>query len=634
MTVPSAYAVTIYVNDVDVTAYAPYQSLKMESYRKQPSKLKLTLEDPTFVPEKDMEVFVFNPDIADAPTAFLGYIVDVKERKRDNGIVLDYELECADRKIRLLKAIVAYGSYTGLDTDILDDLLANAFPVLSSIYDFSNAVNLASGLDLPVNDDSLLDLLDKLSDQAGADWSFTPAGTPDPAIITFDSGGWGSELSALADGLGYHIYNGAAPALVGAVAAVGNPGNCVRWQDANNGTISSGNTACLLEVNLGGNYRVTQLSFDYYVSGTSNVQLRESVTGQTQAIAGTGAWYSHSFTLNDNTQFPKIGFQATADLVLNAIVLDLRFDNFSITTTTAIAQTNPKDELVWDSSPPASAFDLNISSSNEYAKNIDLDIGGWDDYNAVIVTGASELVAVDWTYVGNQYQEHYPLETQIKDIVVYKNTGSDASPTWGSALTLGYWGVDAVGSKDVLYDEGNHWLLFNVALSNLNRAFRVTGSIKRPIRVLVGDYPTGAVVYATTIYDANATTPEAAANIGFGFLNDQNAIRRLNFETMHPGLKVGQAISVTDTARGLSEVDTVIQKITTTWIGASGHANFEVECGIDESNDASSFIAENDKRSREKAVPVPIGTTNFEKLYNSDGSILYNSDGSMMFQRV
>jgi len=59
------------------------------------------------------------------------------------------------------------------------------------------------------------------------------------------------------------------------------------------------------------------------------------------------------------------------------------------------------------------------------------------------------------------------------------------------------------------------------------------------------------VTYATTIYEPNATTEEAALNIGSSFLANQNAIRRLNFTTLHPNLKVGQSIGVVDTTRGL-----------------------------------------------------------------------------------
>jgi len=56
-----------------------------------------------------------------------------------------------------------------------------------------------------------------------------------------------------------------------------------------------------------------------------------------------------------------------------------------------------------------------------------------------------------------------------------------------------------------------------------------------------------------------------------------------------------------------------------------------VECGIDENSDAGSFIADNNKSNRDKSVPVPIDTTSYEALLDSDGSVLLDSDGSVLY---
>lgn len=632
MSVPSNYATQIYIDGTNVSELVPYESMHFEDNLRSISNFTFTVENPAslaFLPVEGMEVFVFN-HLTTGNTVFLGNIVKVNEAKRDNGITVDYELECGDRKLFLQKSVVPNAEYIGSDIDILEDLLGNVYPDLSGYFDFDTLVNnLADNLDLAVNDDPLLDTLDDLAEQAGAKHRFETSGGE--AIITFDDEGWGTELSELSDGVGYHFYDGF-PALISTIFAGGNPDNCVRWVDINNGSVSNGATLCLLEINLGGNFRVNQVTFDYRVSGTSNVRLIESITGQTQAIAGTGAWHSHTFTIDTNSQYIKIGFEATAGLNYNTIGLDLRFDNINFGAEQAFPDSEKKTNLVWDSSAEATDFDLDIQNGDEYGADFEFDTGGWDGYNAVIVTGASEQVAIDWTYPASGYQKQINIEKAVKDLAVFVNTGDDTTPSW-SAQTLGKWGVDDIGSKDVLYDAEDAWLLFDTEPDYLRRSIRITGYIKKPIRVLVSNAPSGVPIYATTVYNANATTQEAAANIGMAALAKRNTIKFLEFDTPHPGLKVGKTVQVTDSARGLSEA-LVIQRITTKWIGASGHAKFHVECGEEESNDASSLIALNDKRSREKAPAVPIGTTTYEALTDDLGNVLTDDLGNILYGEV
>lgn len=634
MSTPSAYAIRSYLNGTEITLNCPYKHMSFEDYRHSVSKFSLTLENPSFVPTEGMELHILLA--VGGRTVFIGNLVDVSEKKHDNGIVLDYEIEAADRKYRLLKSVVPFDEYVGLDTDILDDLINNAYPDLSDVYDFATDVNnLADNLDLPVNDDNLLDMLDDLAEQAGADYSFgTDAGQ---VLIDFEGSGWGSLLTddEYARGNhGYHLYNGGgATELSGSIASSGgNPDQCVKWVDTGGGTVSSGNTLCLIEINLGAEFGVNTITFDYRVSGSSDIGLICATNGATQAITGTGAWHSASFPINADHETVSFGFRALANLNLNSVALDLRFDNIAIGTDAAPPDSNPKDTLEWDSSPPASNFDLDIDLGSEFGANFDLNLGGWDSYNAVIVTGGSEAISVDWTYPASGYQKQINLEKQVKDLVVYKNTGDDTTPSW-TAQTLGKWGVDDIGTKDVIYDEQDAWLLFDSEPDYLRRSIRITGSIKKPIRVLVSNAPDGVPIYATTVYNANATTEEAAFNIGSAFLAKRNLIRHLEFETLHPGLKVGQTIGVNDTSRGLSE-QLIIQHIRTTWIGASGHAKFEVECGDEEFSDASNYIALNDKRSREKAPPVPIGTTTYAALLNDLGEPLLNDLGDIIYAPV
>lgn len=634
MTVPSAYAIRVYVNDVDVTDYCPFDKLAFEDYRHTVSKFDLVLENAPFIPTDGMNVYIFQADGGD--TVFVGNIVDVTEKKHDNGIVMDYEVECADRKAQLLKSVVPYDEYVGLDTEILEDLLDNAYPDLSGVYDFtSNVNNIADNLDLPVNDDNLLDLLDKLSEQAGSDYHFEK-GKGNQRIQFSDN------LDAIrfvedypSSPVWYDYGDSINFVELGRVPG-GQPGNCLKW------TATTLNTAIPDQVSLtiafGGTYTVSNIVFDVYFNfGTSSLDITKTGGGGTYNTSVMNVWQ----TVNWHTVMSGAGLPFTGSAMSlifrnnsNAVgSFEIRLDNIRVFTTEPFVTDDVEaDTLEWDSEPPASDFDLDIDLGSEFGANFDLNLGGWDSYNAVIVTGGSEAIAIDWTYPASGYQKQINLEKQVKDLVVYKNMGSDGSPSW-TLQTLGKWGVDDIGSKDVIYDELDAWLLFNTEPTFLRRAVRITGSIKKPIRVLVSNAPAGVPVYATTVYNENATTEEAAFNIGSAFLAKRNLIRHLEFETLHPGLKVGQTIGVTDSARGLSE-QLIIQHIRTTWIGASGHAKFEVECGDEEFSDASNYIALNDKRSREKAPPVPIGTSTYEALSDDLGENLTDDFGQILYAPV
>jgi hypothetical protein len=640
MSNPTSFAIAIYLDGVDITTHCPLDKLDLEDLVHDPSSFNFTIEDASAITvSQSMIVEVYTTETSPVKLIFYGYILKYKQRKRDNGVSIEYDVSCEDRKVRLQKSVVPYGNYEGLDTDILTDLLANAYPDLSTEFDFSSLVNsVADDLSLDVNDDNMLDLLKKLADQSGASYRFDKNAGGGEILITFDSGGWGEELSQseyINGMLGYHFYDGPGIQLLSVVAAVGNPDNCVRWTDLNSGTISNGNTMCLLEINLGGEYGITEISFDYFVSGTSNVGLVGS-GGQTQAIAGTGAWHSHTFTLDHDTQFPKIGFEATASLNLALITLNLRFDNIRVTTTSPIpGGTAPIEQLVWDSEPDSTDYDYDVDLSDEFGSDFNLDIGGFDDFNSIIVTGGKIEHPISWTYHSNAIEEHLGLELPVKDIAVFKNTGSFGSPVWDE-LDLGQWGVDKLnsetdGTKEVLYDTVNHWLYFD-ALDlppDLENAVKVEGFILRPIRVKVENTTGDEPIFAGAIYDESITTEEQAAQAGFAELEKRNAVRNLSFKTYEPGLEAGQAISVTDTARGLSET-LIIQAIRTHWIGGAS-AQSEVECGNEESSNAATLIANNDKRSRKKAAPAAIGTTEASLLTDEDENVLQDELGNDLY---
>jgi hypothetical protein len=203
------------------------------------------------------------------------------------------------------------------------------------------------------------------------------------------------------------------------------------------------------------------------------------------------------------------------------------------------------------------------------------------------------------------------------------------SPSW-TAIDLGILGTDenGVGGIDVLYDTINHWLLFDSAPPTLTLSFRITGTIKIPIRVRVENIEDGDPVLARVYEDESITSVEQAIAIGAAHLNEQKAARHLTFSTFEPGLKPGQQINVTDTSRGLNETMT-IQRISTKWIG-SANALFEVECGEGTIAFADTMIVEADKKNRN--LEAGTTTTTYSPITDDDGNYLYDDSGVLLFE--
>ena len=597
----------------------------------------MTVENPTGVtPSKNHTVSVVAKNVTDSPVIFLGYIIEVDAKKRDNGITMMYELDCADMKVRLQKSVLDVDVLAGTDTDILSGLLNNAYPDLSSLFDFStNATDLFSDLELSTANLSVLDALNNLADLTGvSDWSLAPpessAANGDPILAaTFD----GDDLDPL-DGDYYYTS-----------------GNTSGW---NGSKVGNGNGGRSLDLTLsdfceGGlfglsNTTIDNVSFDIYLANPSDFNIELRYGGGTGTLLDTYAgsnisadtWTTISWADDiDNAVFPVtstkfvIRIQATSTALLADV--EVRLDNIKYWDSYSVG--NTKTAINWDDTPPLSDFDIDIDLADEFAFDIDLKLGDFADFNSVTVIGGFEDDPIDWTYESDGDLNHFDLELPIDDIVVYKNTGTDVTPAW-TLQTLGEYGKDELtvdgGSKDVLYDAEYHWLLFNSNPSNLSKSIRVTGNIKKPVRIRVNEVPDGEPVFATTIQNDGINSVDDAVAIGQSILEKQNSIRSLNFKTYEPSLKVGQSIDVVDSSRGLDET-IVIKRIRTRWLGASGHAVFDVFCGDDSYTGVDTIIANNDKRSRQLTARASISTPTIIVLTDDSGVYLTDDDGTLLY---
>lgn len=619
MVTPTSYDVTITINDVDVTQYVPSESMRQDDHRRQVGTFRCIVENPSgVVPARGHSVKVVANSLTGTPIIFLGNITELKESKRDNGITVEYHIEASDYKYRLQKSVLDVAELSGTDAQILSALLTNAYPDLSDLFNFSSSVtSFASGLNLAVGNKSILEALEDLSDLVGgADWSFDniAGGT----TIDFDGG------------LAY--TSGDSGAFTATVTTGGNGGQCLVGTATNPAT----DDYIYVEYDYGSTVTLDSMSVDGWVDvpSTTNIQFDLRIDGGAVGNVGVftddSGWItktSSDYTANINYPGLFTGQVFTirmrvGDMSPPAGSWEIRLDNVVFNFNGGAGGTD-RSQLQWDDTPPAADFDFDIDTSDEFGFDFDLTIGDFDDFNSVTIIGGNEEYGIDWTYPNQDSQTHINLETAIQDIAVYENTGSEGSPTW-TALTVANAGEGELGvaGVDVIYDPVTHWLEFDSAPPNFYDAVRVTGNILRPIRVRVENIGAGEATYATTYSDENITSQEQAVNVGLAKLDQRNAARHLTFTTHNPGLKVGQALTVTDSTRGLNET-LVIQRISTSWLNNIGV--FTVECGTDDIGSIDEIIANNDKRSRDNQLVAGVTTVSVD-FYTDDSGTLMTGD--------
>jgi hypothetical protein len=634
MVEPTALPLRILIDDVDVSSSVPFQSLSFEDYARRVSYFRFTSENPTGVTPARSQTVVISSTI-DGTNIFDGYIVGLETKKRDNGIKTEYVIEAADKKIRLERSVLDYAELSGSDASILSTLLTNTYPDISDLFDFSSGVDsFISDMAMTTNNQTLLDALNNLSDLAGgANWRFdTASGGSD--TVTFDAGGYSS-----------YALNEYDPAVFGGLTlsdtATGNPGNAASVTRSPQILAAQGFS---VKITLPSSDTVTELTFDVFITFTGNFDIGIDILDSSGSTLHTQTFDQGDFTTDvwksivatvDFVDDPFSSFTDTAYSIQirktsGTDTPEFRLDNLKFTLVSG-----GTSDLNWAAAPDAADFNFDIQTGDEFAFDIDTFDGDFDDFNSVTVVGGKEDVSVVWTYESDGDLDHFALETWIKNIVVEKNTNTDASPTW-TVQADGVFGTDLLtsqgGIKDVLYDPEEHWLWFNSTPANLSKSIRVSGEIERPLRVRVEELTDGEPTYATSVFDDSITTQQEAVQKAQSLLDKRNAIRRITFKTYEPGLKPGQSIDIDDSGRGLNET-LVITNIKTKWLGASGNALFTVVCGEDDLPSADIMIANNDKRSRQNALGAATTTSTINFLLDADGSTrLFDADGNTLFE--
>lgn len=295
--------------------------------------------------------------------------------------------------------------------------------------------------------------------------------------------------------------------------------------------------------------------------------------------------------------------------------------------------------LNWGDAPSA-PFDIDIGVGGEFISDLDYNQFGADGINTVIIIGGTTKEDFDFVYPGNGELTHFDLELPIipedgnSQITVYKNTGSDGTPSW-TVQTVGDWHSDDFsGSNTVLYDNASHWLLWETAPSDLLKSWRVVGQVEKLIRTVVTDDENIDEIgfqLADVVFDNTITSDSEAMAVGNAELANRSSPKSITFTTYEPGLQAGQQIDITDSTRGISET-MIIQKIERHYLGG-GYAIFDVECGVYTPN-AVDIIVENHNIGLDRPPFSENVLTQLRLLIDDDGAYLLDDEGRRLFDSI
>ena len=312
-------------------------------------------------------------------------------------------------------------------------------------------------------------------------------------------------------------------------------------------------------------------------------------------------------------------------------------DSYWLGTANASASAQGANPLTWGSNPNAS-FDLDIDSGTEIFDDFEFNFDGFDSLHSVIVTGGYTWEDVDWIYPnnGNSVSTHFDLEVSVHPAesltqpIIYKNIGSDGTPNW-SAQTVAT-RQDGFGVGNVLYDLEDHWVEFQDAPPDLELSWRITGRIKKRIRVVVTNEElkdASGIELTDTIHIEGNTTPAEAYDLGQAELARLNADATYKFTTYEPGLNPNDEIDITDSLQSISADTVIIERVTHTYLGG-GKSKFAVECGR-YSSGFDDIMMETHNLAEHK---TPIGQDTTEVtvalLVDQDASILLDQDGNQL----
>lgn len=703
MASPTSEDLLILVNGQTITNLIPATSIRIVNERgKRVSNCAFTVENGADIGIAQWKsVLIYENDLS--KVHFNGFIMSFSTTKR--GIYVDYALDCSSIEILLQKTFVN-GSFTGGDGDILSDMLSNAYPDVSSYFDWTGDITplSLSNLQMDFQDMNLMEGLEALSAKVGnapynqgyndnkrvnhihtpgceVVYMLTATGQHNGKLIPDSS--WAATYAAWTGVISYSDSYGETTGGIrliledftgiggGYRAFMGigrrNPEDPVTYPHTDLFSISRTTNlwfAVSFRVNVQGtaadtNFFIRAVTYtkngDIYHNGSSISRLDTAAPGSWTTI-------TRAIDLSIESEIPTNGYiELQIDCKNTSDAATIYFDNFVVELTSGATETLAgswfdgdsanahwigannqsksmlgKSPLKWGTSPDA-AFDVDIDNGTELFDNFQYDFNGFDGINSVIVTGGYQWVDVDWEYPahGNAVNTHFDLEEPVHPAesfafpIVYQNDGSDVSPSW-TTMTVATRN-DGFAAGNVLYDLEKHWLEFQDAPPDLDRAFRVVGRIKQRIRAIVQNESNIAetgVEFSSVMNIDTVSTPSEAFDLGQSELANREPGATIKFTTYEPGLIAGAEIDIDDSVQSVDET-VIIERVTRTYLGG-GKGKFTVECGkypagLEDIMQETNYIATNRVPIDENAV-----TLTLRILTDDDGNELADDNGLLL----
>ena len=208
--------------------------------------------------------------------------------------------------------------------------------------------------------------------------------------------------------------------------------------------------------------------------------------------------------------------------------------------------------------------------------------------NRVIVIGGSYLgtnAEFELAGDGQNTQLLLPYRLHAPDdhshVQVWKNTGSDVSPTWAEQ-TVGVDYLSDPASFNCLYNYNEKLLKFATAPTNLKRSVKTKGRYDVPVLARVrsvDSYDKYGRWFDAKIVEQDIDNRDWARLRGKAFLaNKAMELPRGITSIRQEGLIAGMRIQVVDSIRGINDYF-LIQSVRTSLLSGSGKATFEIEFG-------------------------------------------------------
>lgn len=468
---PATEDLLIIIDGKTATDNIPFRDLRIVNERgNRVSTCSFTLENGVnFGLARWRTIVIYSTDLE--TVHFNGFIMDFGSTK--NGIRIDYRVNCSSVEILLQRAIID-DTLTGTDGDILADILANGYPNLSDMFDWTSLLTaaLSNEIDMSFQDSTLLDALEALSQRAGG-VEYSQGYNASMRINLSHSPGVTNAAQRLAYYDGRHptgsdwatTYSG----WTGTTSfddAFGETGGGIR-QIAQ--SVSGKRTFLHFPQAVGTLYipkiRINRtdetwlgIRFRGYIDGaagtytvtfsivTYNNDLTIYHDGSSILLTDTGtsvgAWdiFQRSIDLSDEATIPANGWIVIQIMTHHATnAFTLYYDNFLVELLNGVSEPTPgsyfdgdttgfnwmgaaytspsgtaANPLRWGSNRDA-PFDVDIGNMDEIIDDFNINFNGFDGINAIIVIGSYEWEDVDWIYPnnGNTVSVHFDLELAV-----------------------------------------------------------------------------------------------------------------------------------------------------------------------------------------------------------------------------